>query len=84
MNKQKTARAGKSYHVVATIPFLLKMLYFDEQKGRPQGVLHRKDGKPMSYAEARQVLEELRADGFECLPSCENHDKTGRCLGHKL
>lgn len=25
----------------------------------------------------------LKAQGFEVLPTCDNHDATGQCLGHQ-
>lgn len=44
------------------------------------------EGRPLTAAEARAALEELRSEGVTGLAGegCDNYDPaTGRCLGHK-
>jgi hypothetical protein len=41
------------------------------------------NGRPLSAAEARRRLRELRDQGFEFIPVCDHHDEFGHCLGHK-
>lgn len=38
-----------------------------------------------SFASAIKDLEEMKADGFEVVPSadCDNQEYNGRCIGHQ-
>lgn len=42
------------------------------------------EGKPMTDAESRAALQELRDAGFTDVPACDDHDETGKCRGHQL
>ena len=42
------------------------------------------DGKPLSYSEAKEIMLELKAKGFEVAPACDNHDERGFCRGHAV
>ncbi len=48
-------------------------------------IINDEDGNPMDPHGARIHLESLRDQGFTFMPhpDCNNHDATGRCLGHK-
>jgi len=42
--------------------------------------------RQLTPAECIALVKEYRAKGFEVYPNpnCNNHDKTGRCLGHRI
>lgn len=42
------------------------------------------DGNPLSDQELRKLLKEKKAEGYEVLPMCDNHDERGYCQGHTV
>lgn len=69
-------KSGKTLHVVIAIDYAERMPDLS-------GLLN-SEGEPLTDAEARTALRELKADGFEFIPACDDHDETGRCRGHRF
>jgi len=46
------------------------------------GMLVRDDGTRLTAEEAREELLQAFRKGYDVLPTCDNHDEKGHCLGH--
>lgn len=68
----------RTIHVTFVIDYLLNLP--DHKLG---GALTG-DGRPLAAAEARALLADLKARGFEAVPACPQHDAKGYCPGHDL
>ena len=42
------------------------------------------DGRPATYGEIREAIEEAKSKGYEVLPPCDNVKSTGHCAGHDV
>jgi hypothetical protein len=49
-----------------------------------EGLLVHENGTPVSAIDTISALAEARRAGYEVLPSCDNHDERGYCLGHPV
>jgi hypothetical protein len=67
-------------HVQMTVEWALLMTYETTKDGGP--ILEPKHLGFKTLNGLRRYLTDLRSEGFEVVPACENYDKTGRCLGH--
>ena len=68
------------FHLQATVAYVYESIKARERAGKPQDyVTH--EGQPVSFPDAYQSLEDLRAQGVRYVACCDNVDETGRCLG---
>jgi len=75
---------GKSYHMVCSINWAREILLNNKANKRPQVLFESPKGIPKTYDECFYYLADLEQRGFKFVPSCQNHDKEGRCKGHPI
>ena len=74
---------GRTFHMQATIPFMVELLHDLVRRGKPQDAIE-SNGVAMSFAEAYKALANLRAAGYTLFPCCSTVDTSGKCLGEDL
>jgi hypothetical protein len=73
---------GRAYCMQFTLRYARLVLEAAKLHGRPQTFITC-DDKPITYDEAFRCIQQMKDEGMEVIPSCDNVDeKTGRCLGH--
>ena len=73
--------AGKTFHCCMAISYLIG------HARRPReldGIFVERDtGRKMPGEEVLTMAIDLASNGYEVVPSCENHDTRGYCQGHQ-
>lgn len=64
---------------MSTLHMGITIEYLEELPDEILSTVLRSDAGPLSAADARAHLAELRARGFELVPSCPKYDEKGRC-----
>ena len=67
------------YHICQSIAGLERLM----KQGKKIGWLLNDDGRPATYDEMRDAIEEAKAKGYTVLPPCDNVNATGHCQGHE-
>jgi len=80
---------GESFCLGITLGYAYRCLKNDRLQNRPQRLFFKSsvsdEENPIyaTYDEAFGQLDSYQQRGFECVPTCNNTDEKGRCLGHK-
>lgn len=69
--------ATKRFHM--TVDLVGGLQLPDSQLGE---MLVTDDGRRLSAHEARTLFVQKLREGYDVLPTCDNHDEKGHCLGH--
>lgn len=76
---------SRKMHMTVSLDYIERAIRADERENKPQTwLIDMVTKEPVSYTEALVSIERLRAEGLECLPSCDTTDATGHCAGHPV